>query len=229
MGFIVDGCSILIGGLLGGLFRKKITIKTHTSLSIAIMFISMVGVLENILKTSDGKIIGEHTVVVTIALVAGYAIGDTLKLEDRIFSLSDSKSERKKGIVNSILFFAIGGLQISGPIVYALEGDSFQLILKGIIDFPFALMLGATYGIIVSLSSFVVVLIQLIIALCAYFLGNFVSEMLIRQLCSLGYLILFFSGFNMLCHPNYKIKNTNILPGILLIIIYNIITEVCSL
>jgi uncharacterized membrane protein YqgA involved in biofilm formation len=90
-------------------------------------------------------------------------------------------------------------------------------------------MLGATYGTIVSLSSFVVVLIQLIIALCAYFLGNFVSEMLIRQLCSLGYLILFFSGFNMLCHTNYKIKNTNILPGILLIIIYNIITEVCSL
>ena len=226
MGFVIDGCSILIGGLIGALFKKKIDIKNNTSISIAIMLISIVGLLENILTTDDGKVIGEHTVVVTIALVIGCAIGDKLRLEDRIFSLSESNNELRKGLINSIFFFGIGGLQISGPIVYVLNGDSFQLILKGIIDFPFALMLGATYGIIVCLSSFAVVLIQILIAAGAYFLGNFMSENLICQLCSLGYLVLFFSGFNMICNPKYKIKNTNILPGVLLIILYNIIVEV---
>lgn len=220
MGFIVDAFSIFGGGLIGGIFRKKIDIKNYSALSIGIMLISAIGLLENILSISDGKIVGEHTVVVTLALVFGYFIGDALKLEDRISSIS------KNGFVDSVLFFGIGGLQISGPILYAMEGDSFQLILKGIIDFPFALVLGATHGKKVSLSAPVVLLMQLLIAAAAYFLGGFLSANLLCQLCSLGYLILFFTGFNMICPPRYKINNINIIPGILLIIIYNVILEV---
>ena len=226
MGFIVDACAIFIGGLLGGIFKKRVDIRNKSALAIAIMLISAVGLLENILGISDGKIVGEHTVIVSIALVLGCFIGDALKLEDRIYSLSKGKNLNQNGFIDSVLFFGIGGLQISGPILYALEGDSFQLMLKGVIDFPFALMLGATYGKKVSLSAFVVVAVQLAIAALAYFFGGFLGENLLSQLCSMGYLILFFSGFNMICPPKYKIKNINIIPGIFLIIIYNVIAEV---
>ena len=106
-----------------------------------------------------------------------------------------------------MLFFGIGGLQISGPILYALTGDSFQLVLKGVIDFPFALMMGATYGKKISISAIVVVLGQLIIAAASYFFGAFISTNLLCQVCSIGDLILLFSGFNMLCLPHSKIKN----------------------
>lgn len=225
MGFIVDGCSILLGGMLGGIFKNRVTIKNNFPLAIAIMLISLVGLLENILSISDGEIVGEHTVIVSIALVLGYFIGDALKLEDRIYSMSKAQNPATNGFVDSVLFFGIGGLQISGPILYALKGDSFQLILKGVIDFPFALMLGATYGKRTSLSAVLVVLVQLIIAALAYFMGAFLSNNLLCQLCSLGYLILFFSGFNMLCIRQSKIKNINIIPGIFLLIIYNIILE----
>ena len=226
MGFIVDACSIFLGGLLGGIFKKKVNIKSNFPLAIAIMLISLVGLLENILSISDGKIVGEHTVIVSIALVLGYFIGDVLKLEARIYSLSKAQSISQNGFVDSVLFFGIGGLQISGPVLYALTGDSFQLILKGVIDFPFALMLGATYGKKVSISAIVVVLGQLIIAAMAYFLGAFISTTLLCQMCSIGYIILFFSGFNMLCLNQNKIKNIHIIPGIFLIIIYNVIVEV---
>ena len=226
MGFIVDGCSILLGGILGGIFKKKVNIRNYAALSIGIMLISMVGLLENILSISNGKIVGEHTVIVTLALVAGCAVGEAFKIEDRLYSLSKTQSLEKNGFIDSVLFFGIGGLQISGPILYALQGNSFQLILKGVIDFPFALMLGATYGKKVSLSSFVVVSVQILIAVLAYFLGNFISDQLLCQLCSLGYLILFFSGFNMLCAPQNKIKNINILPGILFIILYHVMKGV---
>ena len=226
MGFVVDAGSILFGGLIGGLFSKKINFRNYTALSISIMLISAVGVIENILSISEGKIVGEHTIVVTVALVFGCAIGDALKIEDRLYSLSKAQSLGKNGFIDSVLFFGIGGLQISGPILYAIEGDSFQLILKGIVDFPFALMLGATYGKKISLSAFVVVLAQVLIAMLARLLGDFISDNMISQLCSLGYLILFFSGFNMICSPKNKIKNINIIPGIFLIIIYNVILEV---
>ena len=229
MGFIVDGASIIIGGVLGGILKKKVNIKSNSALAIAIMLISAVGLLENIMSISDGRLVGEHTIVVSIALVLGYLIGDALKLESRIYSLSRAESLTKNGLVDSILFFGIGGLQISGPILYALTGDSFQLILKGVIDFPFALMLGATYGKRISLSSIAVVGVQLIIAASAYLLGAFLSTDLLCQLCSIGYLILFFTGFNMISTQQNKIKSTHIIPGIFLIIIYNVILEVFSL
>lgn len=226
MGFIADGMAIFLGGMLGGIFNKRINIKNNFALALAIMLISIVGLLENILSISDGKIVGEHTVVVCIALALGCFIGDTLKLEDRVYSLSRTENQTANGLIDSVLFFGIGGLQISGPILYALNGDSFQLILKGVIDFPFAIMLGAAYGKKVSFSAVAVVLMQLVIAALAYCLGAFFSPDLLCQLCSIGYLILFFSGFNMLCLPGVKVKNINIIPGIFLIIIYNVLLEV---
>ena len=229
MGFLVDGLSILVGSILGGFLKKRIAFKNFSAISIAIMLISAVGLLENILSISDGKIVGEHTVIVVIALVLGYTVGDLLKIEDRLYSLSKAQDIKKNALIDSVLFFGIGGLQISGPILYALDGDSFQLILKGVIDFPFALMLGATYGKRVAFSAPIVVSVQLLIAAAAYFLGNFITDSLLCQLCSLGYLILFFSGFNMICSPKNKIKNINIIPGIFLIMIYNIFLEVLPL
>ena len=225
MGFIVDGMSICLGGILGGVLNKKINIKNNFALAISIMLISIVGLLENILSISDNKIVGEHTVIVCIALALGCFIGDALKLEDRIYSLTRTQNIATNGIIDSVLFFGVGGLQISGPILYALNGDGFQLVLKGIIDFPFAIMLGATYGKKVSFSAIAVLLMQLIIAALAYCLGTFFSVALLCQLCSIGYLILFFSGFNMLCSANCKVKSINIIPGIFLIIIYNVIWE----
>ena len=227
MGFLVDAGSILLGGLLGGLFSKKLNFKTSSAFAIGIMLISIVGLMENILRISEGRIVGEHTVIVVIALIAGCALGDALKIEDRLYSLTKSKSTGMNGFIDAVLFFGIGGLQISGPMLYALKGDSFQLILKGIIDFPFALILGATYGKKVALSAPVVAFAQILIAILAYYLGGLISESLLCQLCSLGYVILFFSGFNMLCPSESKIKNINMLPGVLLIIIYHVIKEIC--
>ncbi len=227
MGFLVDAGSILLGSLLGGLFNKKLKFKISSAFGIGIMLISLVGLLENLLRISEGKIVGEHTVVVVITLILGCAIGDALKIEDRLYALSKTKSVGMNGFIDAVLFFGIGGLQISGPMLYALNGDSFQLILKGIIDFPFALILGATYGKKVAFSAPVVAAAQILIAVLAYYLGSFISEGLLCQLCSLGYVILFFSGFNMICPSDSKIKNINMIPGILLIIIYHVIKEIC--
>lgn len=226
MGFVFDATAIFIGGIIGSIFRKKLKLTNNSALAIGIMLISAVGLLENILGIADNKVVGEHTVIVTIALVVGCAIGDALRFEDRIYSLPNTESAAKNGFIDSVLFFGIGGLQISGPIIYALDGDNFQLLLKGVIDLPFALMLGASYGMVVSLSALPVAFVQIVIALIAYCFGDFISRDLLCQLCSLGYLILFFSGFNMIASPKYKIKNINIIPGILLIILYNVLLEV---
>ena len=226
MWFVFCAASISVGGMIGGILGKRINVKSFSVLSIGIMLISAVGLLENIICISDGRVVGEHTVLVVLALIFGYAIGDALKLEDRIYSLSKSQKTGKHGFVDSVLFFGIGGLQISGPILYVLGGDGFQLAIKAMVDFPFALILGATYGKRVALSSLPVMIMQLAIAALAYCFGDFMSPDFVSQICSFGYLMLFFSGFNMICSPEHKIKNVNMLPGMLLIIGYNLILEV---
>ena len=148
MGIIIDTLSIFTGGIIGGIFGKKIRFQNTQLFSIAIMLISLVGLLENILKITGDKVIGEHTIVVTLALVVGGTLGGLLKMEDRLSALSQTKNMALNGFIDAVLFFGIGGLQISGPILYAMTGDSFQLILKGIIDFPFAIGLGLFIGLL---------------------------------------------------------------------------------
>ncbi len=225
MGILADAAAIVVGCLFGGIFKIKFSFKSNTTFAIGVMIISIVGFFENILSVSGEDITGEHTVTVVIALIIGCIIGDALKLEERLGSLTKSENAAFNGFVDATLFFGIGGLQISGPILLALEGDSFQLVLKAVIDFPFALMMGATYGKRTMLSALPVALLQAAIALLAFLLGDFLSEEMLRQLCSLGYIILFFTGFNMMCRSENKIKNINMIPGIMLIIIYNIIKE----
>ena len=91
------------------------------------------------------------------------------------------------------------------------------------VDFPLGLLIGANYGVIASLSSIPVAIIQIIIAVIAYFAGAFITQSLLMSLCSMGFIILFFTGYNMLTSSENKIKNTNMVPSVLLVIILHAI------
>ena len=226
MGILVDAASIVIGGLIGGKFKQKITFQSNSAFAIGVMLISLVGFLEKLFLVSEGGISSDHIVVVVLALIGGCAIGDWLRLEERLSGLAGKHASSLSGIIDATLFFGIGGLQISGPILLALQRDSFQLYLKAVIDFPFALMMGATYGKRISVAAIPVAFLQVLIAIAAYFAAPFLGDDLLRQLCSLGYIILFFTGFNMVCGSANKIKNINMIPGIFIIILYHVILEV---
>ena len=126
-----------------------------------------------------------------------------------------------------LFFFGVGGLQICGPILLATIGDNSQLILKSIIDFPFALMFGISYGKKVMLSAIPVALVQLIIVWLSILSKTLFDTETVKQLCTMGYIILFFSGFNLICETKYKINNVNMIIGIFLILLYNIVIKFC--
>lgn len=68
--------------------------------------------------------------------------------------------------------------------------------------------------------------VQVLIALIAYFSSNFFSNEMTAQLCAMGYIILFFSGFNLITNGKYRINNINMLPGIFLVVLFNVIMRV---
>ena len=222
MGIITDALAILAGGFFGSKFKDRSIFTNYTISAIGIMLISLVGFFENVFMVSGEGIESSNFFLVIFSLILGNYIGEGLKIDEKLSSAANFGKMSYNAFVDATLFFGIGGLQISGPILLAVSGDSSQLILKSIIDFPFALMFGTTYGKITAASAVPVALMQIVIGLSAYLARGFFTPEIISQLCAMGYIVLFFSGFNLVCDNKFKVKNVNMIPGIFLVIIFNV-------
>lgn len=223
MGILLDGLFIAAGTMLGKICKKRIVFKNLSVLGIGIMIISLVGFFENVFNIKDMKLESSHLILVILALVIGNWIGDAIGIEEKLSHFTKYDTILGNAFVDATLFFGIGGLQISGPILLALNQDNSQLILKSLIDFPFALMFGMSYGGTAAFSALPVMLIQLLFFTLSCCFGDFFSDGFVGQLCAMGYIVLFFSGFNLICDGHYKISNVNMLPGIFLIIVFNLL------
>lgn len=225
MGILTDALAIALGGLFGNRLQKFGKRNNYRNLGIGIMIVSLVGFLENMYNVEGEKVVSGNLIIVLFSFLLGSKIGDIIHLEEKLSSLSRTENKNFNAFLDATLFFGVGGLQISGPILLALNNDNSQLFIKTFVDAPFAIAFGATYGKIATLSSLPVALIQILIVLTAHFLSASFSDALISQLCAMGYIILFFSGFNLMSNGKHKINNINMLPGIFLVIFFNILTE----
>lgn len=226
MGIIINALSISFGALLGSTFKSRVVLKNFSALGISIMLISFVGLIENVFGISQSKLVSNNLMIVVFSLIIGSIIGEALHIDEKINNFSKGDKLSFNAFTDATLFFGIGGLQISGPIILALSGDNNQLFLKSIIDFPFAIMFGASYGISASLSALPVAAAQVLIFILSNYAGNFLTGSVIAQICSMGYIVLFFSGFNLICEKKNKINNTNMIPGILIVLLFNIIGNI---
>jgi len=225
MGIMINALSIASGSLIGSIFKERIRLKNFTVLGISIMIISLVGFFENIFDINATMLKSNELLVVVFSLIIGTLVGDTIQLETKISSISSLSKKGFSDLIDATIFFAVGGMQVCGPILLATVGDNSQLILKSIIDFPFALMFGVSYGKKVLLSSIPVALSQVIIFLLTILSKTLFDTTIIKQLCAMGYIILFFSGFNLICESKYKINNVNMIIGIFIILLYNVLLK----
>ena len=225
MGIIMNVLSIVTGSLFGNIFKERIKFKKFTVFGIAIMIISIVGFFENIFDVNGMALKSNDLLVVVFALIIGTILGDAIQLETKINNISSYLNDSFTAFIDATIFFGVGGMQICGPIMLATVGDNSQLIIKSLIDFPFALMFGISYGKKVLLSSIPVAVVQVIIVLLTILSKTFFDTTVIKQLCAMGYIILFFSGFNLICESKYKINNVNMIIGIFIILLYNVLLK----
>lgn len=226
MGILINALSIILGVYFGSVFKEKIRFNNFTILGISIMIISMVSFLENVFCVTQMTLKSNELLIVIFSLIIGSAMGDLMHLEEKISLLSSCKGNNFSEFIDTVVFFSVGGLQICGPILWATSGDSSQLLLKSLIDLPFALMFGISYGKKVSLSAIPMAIGQLMIAGLTAISKCFFDANVIKQLCAMGYIVLFFSGFNLVCEKKYKINNINMIMGIFIILLYNIIIKI---
>lgn len=217
MGTIINAIAILIGGALGLLFRKRFPERiAQTTLQVLGLFTTVVGM--------SMALQGQESIMVLISLVAGAILGEWADIEGRLERfgrwlerrLHVTEGSPAKGFIYASMLFCVGSMAIVGSIADGLKGDYSILMTKammdGIISIPFAASMG--FGVLGS--ALPVLLYQGSITLLAWKVQSLFTPAMIRELTSVGGVIVMGIGINIL--GLHKVRVGNFIPALLLII-----------
>ena len=234
MGTLINAALILLGGVIGLVFKKAVSkemeYSIHKATGVAVLIIGICGVLSAMLKTkTDGSISSSGELILVVSLALGTFVGELLKLEERLnkgCKWIESKfkmSNFSTGFITSTMIYCIGAMAIVGAINDGLLGDSSTLITKGIIDGITSVVLAASLGYGVLFSAIPILVYQGGMTLLAGLLDKVLVGELLSNICMVGYALVMCIGINFLTNDDRKIKTVNMLPSLLIPVGYAII------
>ncbi len=224
IGVFINTGAVIVGSLLGLVFKKGIPEKYAKAITVAIglcvVFIGISGALRT--EIIDGANVGADPLILILSMILGIVTGTLLKIQDRLDSFGrklenkfskESQGNFSKAFVNSTLLFCIGAMAITGSIESALENNHSTLIAKSVLDGINSVIFAANMGIGVLFSAGTVFLYQGAITVIAYFLGaSFLTPVMNLHLIATGSLVILALGLNLLGIT--KIKVADLLPAI---------------
>lgn len=217
-GVIVNTLTVIIGSLVGMIFRKgipaKVTDAVMKGLGLCTIYIGI-----------DGALAGENVLIVIASMVVGSIIGTLLDIDGGINWLGswvEKKFSRGKdgqvsiaeGFVTASLLFCVGAMTINGSLNAGISGDNSLLYTKATLDLFSSSMLAASLGVGVLFAAVFVFGFQGILVLMAGFLAPVLNEAAIAEMTCAGSLIIIAIGTNLIGIT--KIKVANYLPAIAL-------------
>ncbi len=227
LGTIVNTVAVIIGSVIGLLFKKAIPQRLSDTvfkgLGLCTMFIGITGVFQD----------GVNTLVVIMSVVIGAVIGEGVDLDRRINSLGNwlekkvSKKSGEKvsiaqGFVSASLLFCVGAMTIVGSLQSGLVGDHTTLFTKSILDFVAAIIFTSSLGVGVVFSAAFVFVYQGVISFSAYLIGTWFSAssqllestqqltpfmVTVNTMNCVGYIIIIGLALNMLGITKLKVMN----------------------
>ena len=237
MGTLINAALIVLGGIIGLVFKKAVSkemeFSIHKATGVAVLIIGICGVLSSMLKTkTDGSISSSGELILVVSLALGTFIGELLKLETRLnrgCKWIESKlkmSNFAAGFITSAMIYCVGAMAIVGAINDGLLGDSSTLVTKGIIDGITSVVLAASLGYGVLFSAIPVVIYQGAMTLLAGLLDEVLAGQLLSNICMVGYALVMCIGINFLSDGDKKIRTVNMLPSLLVPVGYEILKNI---
>ncbi len=224
IGTIANVTTILIGSILGGLFRKGLSERIQSCLFNA-MGLAAVGVGINSLVGNMPN--SDFPVLFIASLAVGSVIGTAIDLDGKFNGLVGkfSKSTLGEGLSTAIMLFCIGTLSILGPIESALNQNDTLLFTNATLDLVSSFVLASTFGMGIALSAGVLFLWQGSIYLLASQLAPILSTQLMCEISIVGGFLIFASGLSILKIKD--MKTMNMLPALLVpvvwVTVYNLV------
>ena len=231
LGTIINTVLVLLGGLIGLLFKKGISQRYEKTLmaacGVSTIFIGVTGTLQGMLTVVDGKIETQGTMLLIFSFVIGGLIGEFINIEKRMDSLGEklkkllhAEKDNKfvDGFVNTSLIICVGAMAIVGSIQDGLTGDFSMLTAKAVLDLVIVAIMTSTYGLGAICSAIAIFVYQGGITLLGHFAGNVISDELIGYLSYIGSALIFCVGINITFGK--KIRVGNLLPALIIPVFY---------
>lgn len=230
-GFLINAIGVIVGGLIGLLFRKFIK-KDYCDavlkgMGIVVLLVGLFGVIENTIVIDALKVSFEGTLLLIISIGVGTFLGETIKIDDHLnnFALKLEKKVNKgkisEGFITATALYCVGAMTIIGTLNDTL-GNPETIYLKAALDMVTSIVLASTLGIGVLFSAGSIIVYQGLLTLIFALLNNVINQDALLELTRLvsmvGYVLVMAIGFNFLVKD--KIKVTNMLPALLIPIIY---------
>ncbi len=222
IGTIVNTTTIIIGSIIGSGLKKGISEKYKDRLMQAVGLIAfslgITWIVTNITKS-------ENPILFVVSMVLGAFLGEFIDLDKKVEKLGEKFSKNGnnliEGLSTAILLFCVGTLSILGPLESALKNDNTLLFTNAILDGFTSLILASNFGIGIIISAGVLFLWQGSIYLLASSIAGFITPELLGEISIIGGILLLGTGLNIL--EIKKIKTLNLLPALIVPVIYFIL------
>lgn len=217
LGVLVNTGTVLVGSLLGLLFRRGIPQRVSGAVMIGLGLCTVyIGV--------EGALEGQNVLIVIGAIVLGSIVGTLLNIDgaiDRLGKWVEGKFRRgegetvsvAEGFVTASLLFCVGAMTINGAIESGVKGDDTIYFTKATLDLFSSMMLSAGLGIGVMLSAAFVLVFQGLLVLLAGVIAPALTPFAVAEMTCAGSLIMIAIGTNLMGIS--KIKVADYLPAIL--------------
>ena len=226
IGPIVNGSGVLIGGLVGAFFAKRIPERIRTALPLTFGVASMGLGIAYIVQVKQMP-------AVVLSLILGSLIGELIYLEkgiawlggkmrafvERIVPSRDanagiSQEDFLKQFVAILVLFCASGTGIFGALTNGMTGDPTILFAKTILDLFTAAIFATALGYAVAMICIPQFAIQMGLALGATFLMPLTTPVMIGDFSAVGGLIMLATGFRICGIKIFPVAN--FLPALVL-------------
>lgn len=224
---IVNAVVVILGGLLGLALGGRLK-EQHTKTIVAALGICTIVIgITSAIDTSN-------ILIVIICLVLGTIAGELLQIEHRLDTLGDwLKSKVAKngggrfteGFVTASLLFCVGSMAIMGSFDAGLRGDYNTIFAKSALDCVMAVTFAATMGVGVLFAGASVLVYQGALTLLASLVEPYLSTPVVVEMSAVGGVMLIGTGMNILGLTKERIKIGNMLPAIVLPVLWFPIAE----
>ena len=213
IGTLVNVGTIIIGSLVGGLFKKIMSERVNKALFVAMGLAAFGLGINSVVQNMPNS---QFPVLFIASLAIGGAVGTLLRIDERVGKLTSRSGDGGKlgqGIVTGCLLFCIGTLSILGPVQSALYEDHTFLFTNATLDLVTAMVLASTYGVGMCLSAAILLCWQGSIYGLTLLVGNFITDTMMCELSIVGGFLIAMSGLGIL--EIKDCKTLNFLPALL--------------
>ena len=219
---VVNAAAIILGSLLGILFGKKVRREHMDTIAQGLSIV--------VLVIGVGPAIATNNILaVIICLVAGTIVGEFLDIERRLDRLGEALKARfargnngsfTQGFVTASLLMCIGSMAVMGSLEAGIHQNYSILFSKSVIDGVMAVTFAAAMGIGVAFAALPIFVYQGALTLLASYLAPYLSDAVVTEMSAVGGILLIGTALNMLEILPRRIRVGNLLPAILLPILY---------